>query len=410
MTPIAFAAVCCFWASLALVVYAYAGYPLLVCGLSRLFGSKSEAQDLSAEELPSVSLLIAAHNEEDEIEGRIRNALKTDYPREKFEIVVGSDGSTDNTARIVRSFEGDGVRLLDYGLRRGKASVINAAFPELTGELVLLSDANTYLDAHAVRRLVRWFRDPSVGAVCGRLILTDPRTGRNVDSIYWRYETFLKRCESRLGALLGANGAIYAIRQSVFAPIPQGTIVDDFVIPLLARLRTGCSIVYDGEAVAREETPASVGSEFHRRSRIGAGGFQSIGLLWRLLDPRQGWIAFTFMSHKVFRWVCPFCLVMLAIINIVLAGQPLYRWLLLVQSAFYLTALVGAFLPGRSIVLRVLRLSTMFTGMNAALLVGFWRWVWGRQKGAWRRTARAVEIQREGGIMADLAVGSGVNR
>src|SRR5262249_30950742 len=145
--------------------------------------------------------------------------------------------------------------------------------------------------------------------VCGRLVLTDPATGCNVDSYYWRYETFLKRCEGRLGALLGANGAIYAIRRELYTPIPGNTIVDDFVIPLRAKLRTGCRIVYDGDAVAREETPPNVGAEFHRRSRIGAGGFQSIGLLWRLLNPRSGWVAFTFFSHKILRWVCPFFLV-----------------------------------------------------------------------------------------------------
>ena len=330
-----------FWLSAGLVFYAYAGYPVLIWLLSLRAGRPAGGPVVDDADLPSVSLLIAAYNEEEVIGGQVRSALALDYPREKFEVVVGSDGSTDGTAAAVRRHADPRVRLLDYTRRRGKASVLNSAVLELEGEIVVLSDANTRIDPGAVRRLVRWFRDPAVGAVCGRLVLTDPRTGRNVDGIYWRYETFLKRCESRLGALLGANGAIYAIRRSLFEPIPPGTIVDDFVIPLLARLRTGCAIVYDGEAVAREETPPDVGSEFHRRARIGAGGFQSIGLLWRLLDPRQGWVAFTFFSHKVLRWTCPFCLVGLAVSNVLLAGQPLYRALLLGQVAFYLTALLG---------------------------------------------------------------------
>src|SRR4029079_12592565 len=143
----------------------------------------------------------------------------------------------------------------------------------LRGEIVLLSDANTFTDVDALRRIVRWFADPQVCGVCGRLVLTDPATGQNVDSLYWRYETYLKRCEGRLGALLGANGGIYAVRPSCFNPIPANTIVGGLVLPLQAKLRTGCEIVYDPEAVANEETPSNIKSEFRRRARIGAGGF-----------------------------------------------------------------------------------------------------------------------------------------
>jgi cellulose synthase/poly-beta-1,6-N-acetylglucosamine synthase-like glycosyltransferase len=283
--------------------------------------------------------------------------------------------------------------LLDYPERRGKATALNDSFKELTGEIVVLSDANTFTDAGAVRKLVRWFRDPEVGVVCGRLVLTDPATGRNVDSYYWRYETFLKKCEGLLGALLGANGAIYAIRRAMYSPIPGNTIVDDFVIPLRARLRTGCRIVYDCEAVAREETPSSVGAEFHRRSRIGAGGFQSIGMLWRLLSPRHGWVSFTFFSHKVLRWIGPFLLVGALVTNLLLWPDRLYLNFLVGQAAFYLTSLLAAFVPGRIRLFKPLRLTTMFTAMNAALLFGFCRWLRGTQKGTWKRTVRLAEAE-----------------
>src|SRR5205085_81616 len=209
---------------------------------------------------------------------------------------------------IVSRYADRGVRLLASAARRGKANVLNSSIPAVKGEVVLLSDANTFTDPQAARHLARWFEDPRVGVVSGRLILTDPATGRNADSLYWKYETLLKKYEGRLGALLGANGGIYAIRRALFTAIPGDTIVDDFVIPLEAKLRTGCGIVYDPEAVAREETAPNVGCEFHRRARIGAGGFQSLGLLWRLLNPARGWVAFTFFSHKVLRWVCPFFL------------------------------------------------------------------------------------------------------
>jgi cellulose synthase/poly-beta-1,6-N-acetylglucosamine synthase-like glycosyltransferase len=281
--------------------------------------------------------------------------------------------------------------LLDYPQRRGKAAVLNAALREATGDIILLSDANTHIDAHALRCMVRWFADPQIGVVCGRLILHDPARGRNVDSVYWSYETFLKQNESRLGALLGANGAIYAIRRSCYRPIPDGTIVDDFVIPLLAKLCTGCAIIYDREATAHEVTPPALGCEFRRRARIGAGGVQSLSLLWRLLDPRRGWVAFTFFSHKLLRWLCPFFLLALLASNAGLAGQPLYRLALIAQLAFYLTSVLAAFLPAEPRIFRPLRLTTMFTGMNTALLVGYWRWLRGRQKGVWNPTARLVQ-------------------
>ena len=294
-----------FWTCWVLVLYNYAVYPVLIWGLSRRFGSAAMTTPNDPDVWPEVTLLIAAYNEEAVIEERVRNALAMDYPPDRLEVVIGLDGCSDGTAAIVCRFAGRGVRVLDYPRRRGKAAVLNAAMAEVKSPIVLLSDANTQIDPQAARRLVRWFRDRRVGAAVGRLILTEPGTGSNADGLYWRYETFLKRCEGRLGGLLGANGAIYAIRRDLYVPIPPETIIDDFVIPLLAQLHSGCTLIYDGEAVAWETTPPDISSEFHRRARIGAGGFQSIALLWSLIDPRRGWVAFTFLSHKVLRWFVP---------------------------------------------------------------------------------------------------------
>lgn len=382
------AAAVVFWLSLGVVVYVYALYPPLVWLLSRLAGRAAPPPELPDEALPGVSLLIAAYNEEAVIAARLESALAMDYPADRLEIVVGSDGSSDRTAELVGQYAERGVRLLDYRQRRGKATVLNDSVGQCRGEVVIFSDANTDIAADAPRRLVRWLADRRVAAVCGKLELTDPHTGRNVDSVYWRYETFLKTCEGRLGALLGANGAIYALRRAEFEPIPGDTIIDDFVIPLLVKLRTGGRIAYEPGAVAFEETPETIQSEFVRRARIGAGGFQTIARLWRLLSPRHGWTAFSFLSHKVLRWLCPFFLVAALVSNLALAGMPLYRGLLALHVAFYVVSLIGAYVPGRGLAVRLVRLTTMFTSMNAALLLGFWRWISRRQRGVWQRTAR----------------------
>ena len=383
-----------FWLSTAGVLYAYVAYPIILWGFSHFFKRRSLTVPLVEEAmLPSVSLLIAAHNEELVIKERILNALALDYPPSKLEIVIASDGSIDKTAAIVAQYSIRGVRLIDNTTRRGKASVLNRAMGELSGEIVLFSDANTFTDPGAVRSLVKWFSNPRIGAVCGRLILVDPESGKNVDGMYWKYETFLKRCESKLGALLGSNGAIYAIRKSLYCPIPDQTIVDDFVIPLLVKSRSGHDIIYDPDATAQEESAPDVSSEFRRRARIGAGGWQAISILWRLLNPMRGWVAFTFFSHKVLRWLCPFFLLLSFFLNLALLNRPIYQLMFACTMGLYLAAIFGAYVPSRLPMSKLFRLAYMFVAMNAALLVGFARWMAGSQGGTWNRTQREQESQ-----------------
>lgn len=376
------------WACAAGVAYAYLGYPALIAALSRLFGRSHVPPRVPDDDLPRIVVVVAAHDEEEVIEARVRNALDQDYPPGRLTVLVASDGSTDRTAEIVRRFADRGVLLIDDPVRRGKAGALNRAIAAVDADVAILTDANTHFSPDAARKLARWFVDPRVGAVCGRLVLQDPRTGRNVDGLYWRYENHLKRCEGRLGALLGANGAIYAIRRDAYVPIPDGLIVDDLVIPLLSRLRTGLAQVYDDGAVACETTPPRLGSEFRRRCRIGAGDMQSLGLLWPLLDPRRGWIALAFASHKVLRWAGPFLLLGMAAVCLARRDDSPYRELLAAQAAFYALALAAALAPAGPRVPRPLRLAAMFAGMNAALLVGFVRCLLGRQAAGWSRTER----------------------
>jgi cellulose synthase/poly-beta-1,6-N-acetylglucosamine synthase-like glycosyltransferase len=377
-----------FWGCAALIGYAYIVYPVLLVTLGWLRRALAAPRELNDADLPSVSVLVVAHNEESVIRERIDNLLALEYPKDKLELVIASDSSRDRTVDIVNEYSGRGIQLIAFTERTGKSAVLDAVIPRLKGSIAVLSDANTMMEPPAVRRLVRWFQNPKVGVVCGKLVLTDPVTGTNVDSLYWRFETLLKRSEGRLGALLGANGGIYAIRRSVFQGLSHDTIVDDFVIPLLARVRTSCAIIYDESAIACEETPPEIAVEFRRRARIGAGGFQSLAVLWPLLDPRNGWIALTFFSHKVLRWLCPFFLIGLVAANLVLVNKGFYGVSLLAGIVLAAVALLGQYLSFGSSAGRALRLTTMFATMNAALLVGFFRWASGRQRAAWDRTAR----------------------
>ena len=339
-----------------------------------------------------VSLIIAAYKEEKVILPRLVNATLLDYPPDRLEIIVGVDGKEDTTGELVSEFSDSRVRLLQYPVRRGKASVLNDTVPQARGEIVIFSDANTMTQPDSIKQLVRHFNDERVGAVCGKLELIDPASGQNVDGVYWKYENFLKRCEGRLNGLLGVNGGIYALRKELYEPIPTNAIVDDFLIGMRVHLR-GRRLVYDPSAVALEETPDTIGQEFQRRSRIGAGGFQSLQWLWPLLNPLRGWIAFTFWSHKIARWLCPLLMIGALVANVGLMSQPLYRSLLIAQEAFYLVAVIGKVWLTDNRLPRSLRLPAMFVSMNVALLAGLWRSLRGIRGGTWKRTERTQPLE-----------------
>lgn len=387
-----------FWTACGFVLYGYVGYPILL-GLLAKFRKPQSVPDLvarSPEDWPRVSLIIAAYKEEAMILQRIANALQMDYPADRLEILIGVDGNEDLTGELVGTVDDSRVKLHQFPQRRGKPSVLNDCAAMATGELIAFSDANTFWEPNALKLLVRHFQNASVGGVCGQLILTDATTGKNSDGLYWKYENCLKRWEGRIGALLGFNGAIYVIQKSLWQPIPAQTIVDDFLIGMQIYLQDK-TLVFEENAIANEETAPSIHAEFQRRARIGAGGFQSLCWLSSLLNPKYGSVAFAYWSHKVVRWVCPFMMFVALVTNVALVaqGQTGYEWLLLAQGLFYSIACLGRFLPGNGASVRLVRLSSMFVSMNAALAVGFWRWISKRQKGTWARTARSVEIQKQ---------------
>jgi cellulose synthase/poly-beta-1,6-N-acetylglucosamine synthase-like glycosyltransferase len=311
-----------------------------------------------------------------------------DYPDGRLEVVVGSDGSTDQTDALVAACPDPRVRL-SAAARGGKAAVLNRCIPEASGEIVVLSDANTMLDRGAVGKLVRHFRDPEVGAVCGRLKLYNRRRRDYEESLYWIYETVLKVYEGQHGAVIGANGGLYAVRRDLFTRLPSDTVVDDFVIP--ARLlEAGYRVVFDPEALAYEETTEDVRLDFARRCRIAAGNFQVLRTMRSLLAPGRGFVAFAYLSHKVLRWCAPALLVVALLSNLALAVETPYALLLALQIGLYGLAVLGRKGKAPPPLRRVAGLAYYFVSMNAALAVGFWRFLRGSQSPAWERVSRRV--------------------
>ncbi len=388
-----------FWAAAGLLAHAYAGYLLSLIaweGWSQLRGTLAflarardrRGQGADAAFEPAVSLIVPAYNEERCIGAKLDNSLSIDYPEARFEVLIGSDGSTDRTEAVVQSCPDPRVRLW-AGPRGGKVAVLNRCVPAAAGEVVVLTDANTMIDKRAVRRLVRHFADPKVGAVCGRLKLYNRRRGAYEEGAYWTYETLLKLYEGRHGAVLGANGGLYAIRRSLFEALPPEAVVDDFVIPLRLLL-AGFQVRYEPEAIAYEETAEDRAAEFARRVRIGAGDFQSLSLVAGLLHPSRGFAAYALWSHKVLRWFAPALLALALLSSAALARRsPFYLAALVGQVAFYALALAGAKGLARGALRRAGSAACYFVAMNLALAVGFVRFLRGSQKAAWERTARS---------------------
>jgi cellulose synthase/poly-beta-1,6-N-acetylglucosamine synthase-like glycosyltransferase len=383
-----------FEVSLALLAYSYVGYPAVLWILTR-FAGEEKAMPADPAVWPDVSVVIAAHNEEMVIGRRIENLLELDYPADRLQIVIGSDGSTDRTSEIVRLFGRARIAFHDFALQRGKAQVLNDLVGLARGKFVVFTDANTFFEPNAVKELIRGFRQAApVCAVVGRLELRSAVGTVNPDSFYWRYETLLKRLESRLGTVLGANGSIYAIRRAWYRPLPLGTIVDDFLIPMLIRMERGGAVIFRPTAKAWEMVPDTVRDEFRRRVRIGAGDAHALRHTWRLLLPSHGMLAFSYWSHKTLRWLGPVLLLTVFVANLYLLDQAWGRAAFLAQVAIYALGFASSWLRAMPLLGEVATGVWYFMVINAALLLGTLKYVTGRAAPVWQRTSRTAEVHR----------------
>lgn len=374
-----------FWASLFLLVYAYLGYPALI-GAWALLRPRPIARGPI---LPTVTIVVVAHNEAERIAGRIDNLRSLDYPRRSLGILIVSDGSTDGTAERARACSSGDVQVIAFAARRGKPAVLNEIVPRLQADLVVLADARQRFDPGALRALVAPFADPGVGAVSGDLILTGDgglsAVGQGV-SAYRHYESFVRLCESRVGSAVGATGAICAIRRALFSPLPEDTLLDDVLIPMRI-VRRGYRVLFEPAARAFDRAPGTAREEFGRKARTLAGNFQLLVRERWLLNPLRNPLWLQTVSHKGLRLLGPALLLAALASNLLLVGRPGYSLALLAQGLFYIGAVLGALLRGTGRALPLFSLPYTFCLANGAALAGAFRFLASRQRVTWDKAS-----------------------
>jgi cellulose synthase/poly-beta-1,6-N-acetylglucosamine synthase-like glycosyltransferase len=382
-----------FWFCASLVVYAYAGYPLVVWWLARRKGAPSWTAPREYGGAPRVAVVVAVHDEEKVISRRLDNLLSADYPRDRMEVVVASDGSTDATEAVVRRYVDRGVRLLTYS-RRGKAATLNDAVAAIGrddpgAEIVIFADARQTWAPDVVGRLVENFADLTVGAAGGDLVIQSAPGVLAGVGAYWRFEKWLRRQESDAGSAVSVSGAIWAARRRLIRPIPPGTILDDLYAPLAIAMQ-GYRIVHDARAVAYDQWPARVGDEFRRKVRTLSGNFQILALLPAAIVPWRNPVWLQFLSHKVARLLVPWALIVTFLISAALPG-PVFAAAWWVQVVFYALGLAGLTrrIGGR---LRVVTSAAgAFLVLNTAAWLAWWTWAAGWSGRSW------VKVRYAGG-------------
>lgn len=333
----------CFWASATTLVFVYVGYPLLLAILAAF----SRRHKPGPGKTPTISVLIAAYNEQASIARKIEQTLALDYPPDKMEILVLSDCSTDSTDEIVNSIMDRRVRLLRMPERKGKTHAQNQGALNAGGDILIFSDATTTYHPQALRYLVCNYENPRVGAVSGRYQYFDPeqKSPTGLGSIaFWNYENLIKTLQSRIHTITGCCGCIYSVRRTLYTPL-AADVISDLVQPLWV-IQQGYRVIFEDRALAYEETSQSTSEEFSMRVRVVTRGIRGVLSLRNLLKPwKYPWVSFQLFVHKMLRWLMPFFLIILFVSNLVLSRSPGYRLFLMLQSAFYACALLSILFP-----------------------------------------------------------------
>lgn len=364
-----------FWLCLALIIYAYFGYALLLW-VAGLVGARPVAV-ATVTMFPSVTVVIAAHNEEMNLPAKLQNLATLDYPRDRLNVVVASDGSTDRTVELLAPhFPFISTVVLHQSA--GKAAALNQAVKNATGEILVFLDVRQRVENNAIAELVTCFADPEIGAVSGELLLSGPSEEEATDALglYWRIEKFVRKMESLSGSTVGVTGAIYAIRRELYTDMPVGTILDDVFVPM-SIVRQGRRVIFQPSAIAHDRLFSQKGKEFSRKVRTLTGNYQLIRLAPWLLTPSNP-ILFRFISHKLLRLGVPFFLVGLFLAS-ASHGRPFYRIAALLQIVFYLLAIVGSISPSFK-TFRPAAIANTFVMLNCAAAVALYNFIVKKEK------------------------------
>ncbi len=389
-----------FWLLLFILFYSYVGYGILLGFLVKSKKKKSQPEDSHPHyNEPEVTFLVAAYNEEQWIEDKIRNSLALDYPKDKIRFFFVTDGSNDSTAdRIVnfKNTEGYHIELFHQPERRGKIAAVERVMPFVKTPIVVFTDANTDINADAIKKIVRHYADPKVGAVAGekRVEMSGEASGAG-EGIYWKYESALKKWDSELYSAVGAAGELFSIRTELYQPVESDTLIEDFVMTMRIAER-GYKIVYESDAYAVEGHSANVKEELKRKIRISAGGLQAVWRLRSLLNPfKYGVLSFQYISHRVLRWtLAPLALPLIFVLNwqLILRGGTwtnLYTFIFWAQVVFYLSAALGWVFEQFKVKVKAFYVPYYFCMMNYSVYRGFGRLISGRQSVVWEKAKRA---------------------
>ncbi len=383
-----------FWLAVFMLVYSYGGFSILLFFASKVLNRRVARQDIT----PKVSVIVAAFNEEHGIAEKLENVLALDYPNDKLQILVASDGSDDATSQIAVSFAGRGVTYLDLP-RRGKIFALNDAVQESTGEILVFSDANTLFNRDALQMLVRNFADSTVGGVCGNQEHTALENGDNSSNgehLYWNYDKWLKEMESLTGSIVSADGAIYAIRRDLYRMPPQTDVTDDFAIST-GVIEQGYRLVFETEALAHETATAKASNEFSRKVRIMNRGLRGVMMRRKLLNPfKHGFYSVILFSHKVVRRLVPFMLIWLLASSAALsASHVFFQIVSAFQVAFYILAYLGYLLRntelGRA---KVFYVPFFYCLANAAAFVAIMKLLRGKRIEFWQPHRERLDSQK----------------
>lgn len=375
------------WSSLVFVLYTYLLYPLLVATVGHLSRPSAIAQDGSGEQ-PSVTVIIPAHNEEKWIKLKIENTLDLDYPRSLMDILVASDASSDRTVEIAERYERENVRVVHFEERTGKITTLGRVMDLATGDIVLMTDASAMLEPQALALMVKHFGDPTVGCVAGdRVCSATGSSATDGESLYLRYERWIKESENRIQSCLGGYGPILAVRRCLLPTFTGST--DDFYIPMKILLSVGARTVFDPHARASIPAAATLEQEFNRKIRTHLAFICDLPRLRQALNPLKSKIWWQLWSHQVTRLFVPVAMLAALVSSAMLwRGGPVYRALFLGQLALYAMATTGLAMSRRGLKWKPAYVCFYFVFANAAVGLAWIQWAWGKRPGLWRRTER----------------------